>query len=39
MRETLACEFGMPDGDFFEILDAPQIAVHADGAEVEAGNS
>ena len=39
MRETLRGEFGMPDGDFLEILDAPKIAVHADRAEIKRGNA
>ena len=39
MRETLRGELGMPDGDFLEILDAPEIAVHADGAEIERGDA
>jgi hypothetical protein len=39
MRETLRREFGMPDRDLLEILDAPQIAIHADRAEIEARNA
>ncbi len=39
MRETLRRELRMPDGYFLEILDAPQIAVHADGAQVKTRNA
>jgi hypothetical protein len=33
-----AGEFRMPDRDLLEILDAPEIAVHTDRAEIEARN-
>jgi len=36
MRETLSSEFREPNGDFLTILDALEIAVHADGPKIEA---
>ena len=36
LREARGGVFRMPDGDLLEILDAPEIAVLAHGAEVEA---
>ena len=36
MREARGGVFGVADGDLLEILDAPQIAILADGAEIEA---
>ncbi len=35
MREAVGGIFGMPDTDPLEVLDAPQVAVLADGAEIE----
>ena len=31
--------FGMPDADLLEVLDTPEIAVLADGSEIEAGDA
>jgi hypothetical protein len=39
MRKTLRGEFRVPDGYFLEIIDTPQIAVLADGAQVETRNA
>ena len=39
MGKTLRGKFRMPDGDLLEILHAPEIAVHADGAQIEASNT
>ena len=38
MSKAVRSEFRMPDRDLLEILHAPETAVHADGAKVEAGN-
>ncbi|MGF6312661.1 hypothetical protein ABIB82_006554 [Bradyrhizobium sp. i1.8.4] len=38
MRKALRRELRMSDRDLIEILDTPEIAVHADSAEVEARN-
>ena len=38
VRETRGRIFGMPDGDLLEIFHAPQIAVLAHRAEIEAGD-
>ena len=37
--EALGGELAVPDADFLEPLDAPEIAVHADGAEIEGGDA
>ncbi len=37
--EALRGEFAVPDADLLEALDAPKIAVHADGAEIEGGDT
>ena len=39
MGEALRGELAVPDGDLLEIFDAPEIAVHADGAEIERGDA
>ena len=39
MGEPLRGKLGMANGDLLEILHAPEIAVHADGAEIEARNT
>ncbi len=39
MSKTLRGKFRMPDRDFLEILDAPKIAVHADGPEIKRGDA
>lgn len=39
MSETLRGEFRMMDSDLVEILHAPEIPVHTDGAEVEVRNT
>jgi hypothetical protein len=39
MGEALGRELRMPDGDFLKSLDAPQVAVLADGAEIEGGDA
>lgn len=36
MRKAVRGVFGMPDRDLLDVLDAPEIAVLADGAEIEA---
>src|SRR6056297_3197542 len=39
MGEAGGGVFRMPDGDLLEILDAPEVAVLADRAQVEAGDA
>ena len=39
MRKTRGSVFRVANSDLLEILDAPEIAVLADGAEIEAGNA
>ena len=36
MGEAIGRVFGMPDCDLLEVLNAPEIAVLADGSEIEA---
>src|SRR5450755_3682433 len=37
--EAQSSKLGMADRDFLEVLDTPQIAVHADGPQIERGDA
>ena len=39
MREPVAGELAVADRDLLEALRAPDVAIHADGAQVESGNA
>jgi hypothetical protein len=39
MREAVRRIFAVPDADLFKILNTPEVAVLADGAEIEAGDA